>query len=1184
MQSKWTRRTLGTALVLILAWTARHVGAEEGGGVAEQPAAANPSESPEAKPETKPGEPSSEKAAEKPSEAVPDAKPAPEAKPASEPGAAWAQSMAWRSIGPANMGGRITSVAVSQQDPSTWYAATASGGLLKTVNNGQSFTFMLDKEAAVSIGDIAVAPSNHDVVWVGQGEANPRNSVSWGGGVYKTEDGGKTWSHMGLKETRHVGAIRIHPTNPDIVWVGALGRLWGTNPERGLFMTTDGGKTWSQTLKVDDKTGVIDIAVHPKNPDVLLAATYERQRDGFDTNAPAKKWGPGSGLWKSTDGGKSFRRLTKGLPTCAMGRIGLDWSASEENTVLCVLESERIGETPADSPFLGLSGADADAGARLNRITKDGPSAKAGLKTGDVVIAVGEKRTIKYADFIREVRQHRAGDTIPITVVRGGKETTVEIELGRWPKPRGEGNPDFGRRGPFAAFLGGQRENVQDQQGSEGHELGGIYKSTDGGESWTRINSLNPRPMYFSEIRVDPVDPKRLYVLGIRLWRSQDGGATFKPDGHPGYVHVDHHALWINPRDSRHMILGNDGGIYVTYDRCASYDHLNTVAIGQFYHVGIGPRSSPFVYGGLQDNGSWGGPIAPRDADGPRNDHWFRVGGGDGFRCLVDPDDPDQIYFQSQNGGNGRRNLRTGSRGSIKPRAPRGTRYRWNWQTPYILSHHNSRIYYVAGNHVFRSLQKGDKLKVISPDITHTKRGSATVLAESPSDPDLLYVGTDDGALHVTRDGGATWTDLFAAAPSEAPADPAPTTDASADTTEAPTEDASAKPAEKPGPEAIENLSPRLRRMFERDKNGDQRLDASELPDGWGERWLEAADADKDGFVTIAEARANVAAGGRQPLRQRARRDAEASKGKPLAALVPARRWVSGIEASHHKASRVYLVLDAHRSDDDAAYVFVSEDFGATWTSIVGDLPEEAGTTRVLVEDRTNPDLLYLGTEMGAYVSLDRGARWVPLGKDLPTVAVHAFAQHPTEPLLVAGTHGRSLWTIDLTVLRQLRPAVTKAAWHLFTPPTATRWRRLPRRGAARVFTGAAAPRGAQITYSLAKPAPAGAEIEIRSASGKTLRTLEGPGEAGIHTVSWDLRVMRKTRRGNRLGGAVGAGTYEVIVRIGDETAQTSLAVIIDPEHPDNGWVAAESAALEAEADAEPDEEAAEFLPYSGDE
>jgi photosystem II stability/assembly factor-like uncharacterized protein len=692
--------------------------------------------------------------------------------PSTKIDADWVKALTWRALGPANMGGRIVAISVFEADPTTFFVATGGGGLLKTTNNGITFEHLFDKENVVAIGDVCVAPSNKDIVWVGTGENNPRNSVSYGDGVYKSTDGGKTWANMGLKETFQIGRVIVHPANPDIVYVGALGRLWGDNPERGLFKTTDGGKTWNKVLFVDDKTGVIDMRMNPADPETLIVATWERQRDLYDSNEPIKKHAPGAGIYKTTDGGKTFKKLTKGLPDVKMGRIGLDWYRKDPKVVFAIIDSEKGGlnldpKAPAPAAqsevYLGLTGDVEDAGAaKVGEVVSGGPAEKAGLRLGDIITVAGETPIARYRDLVAFARTRKPGDKAKFNITRGDQKLEIVITLeARPPRVLGGGSEgplmlDPSR--PFGSMLGGQIENAQDRQGPDGYKTGGVYKSTDGGETWTRINSLNPRPMYFSQVRVDPSDDKYLYILGINFHRSDDGGKTFRGDGGRN-VHADGHALWIDPRDGRHQILGCDGGIYSTYDRQNQWDQLNHVAIGQFYHVALDAKRPYRVYGGLQDNGTWGGPSYSRTG-GAVNEDWVNIGGGDGFKCQVDQNDADLIYWTSQNGNMGRRNLKTGEQSSIRPVREPGKTFRSNWNTPFILSTHNSRIFYAAGNHVFRSLDRGNNLRSISPSIARTDQGTATALAESSKNPDVLYVGTDDGLLWGTKDGGKTWADL----------------------------------------------------------------------------------------------------------------------------------------------------------------------------------------------------------------------------------------------------------------------------------------------------------------------------------------------------------------------------------------------------------------------------------------
>lgn len=1119
----------------------------------------------------------------------------------------WIKSLNWRSIGPANMGGRITDIAVAANDPSLWYVATASGGLLKTINHGVTLEHQFDHETTVSIGAVAVAPTDANVIWVGTGEANPRNSVSYGDGVYLSKDGGKTWKNMGLGKTFQISRVLIHPKDPSIVFVGAAGRLYGPSEDRGVYKTTDGGQTWQKVLYVDDKTGVIDMVMHPSEPDTLIAALWDKQRDGFDSwpgnevskpdgvdgYDPIRKWGPGGGLFRTTDGGKSWQKLTTGLPTSNTGRIGLDWYRKDPRYVYAIIDCEDIGKGPAPltaylgavgiddggkakitqilpgSPaekaglavgdivttvgdkriagfdellddirekkirdkvtlkfmrggeeksleatltarpaqggqgaatgaaasrvWLGVTGEDRAGKATLTQITADGPAAKAGLKDGDAVIAADGKEVRDYAQLIEAIRGKEAGDKMALKISRGSETLEVAVTVEDRPGPaappppsdiymgiQGEDGPQGGARliqitedGPAAkagleqgdivqAIEGqklanydalteairtrkagdkikvsivrgsetkeveltldyrpggpsrtrpytysyfGQTPNIQDQQGASGYKYGGVYRSSDGGQSWERINSLNTRPMYFSVIKVDPSDSNHLYVLGVAQFQSHDGGLTFTNDFGRG-VHADGHALWIDPRDGRHMVIGGDGGFYSTYDRGRNWDHINTTAIGQFYHVAISPKQPYWVVGGLQDNGSWGGPAISKNG-GTLNEDWLSIAGGDGFVCRVDPSDPDLVYFESQNGNIARRHLKTGERAQVRPAArPRGEPpYRFNWNTPFLLSNHNSRIFYSAGNYVFRSFDRGNNLLAISPELTLTKRGSATALAESPRNPNVLYVGTDDGALWATKNGGHEWTNI------------------------------------------TKNL------------------------------------------------------GLKDP------------------------RWVATIETSRHADGRVYVCLDAHRSDDDEPYVFVSEDFGATFRSIRANLPW--GSTRCLREDPQNQNLLFCGTEFNLWCSLDRGSHWTKLNNNLPTVAIHEVAIHPTNGEMVVATHGRSIWACDISALRQLSADHLKEKIALHKPVDVIRWQSDPNRGRTnRRYTGTNPAGGAQLWYSL----PAKAErvsLRIEDIEGRVVRELRGAVEPGLHRLNWDLvRQPPATagQRGGRGRGGRGGG------------------------------------------------------------
>jgi photosystem II stability/assembly factor-like uncharacterized protein len=581
------------------------------------------------------------------------AAPAPAPPPAPNYAAAL-DNLSWRSIGPAIMGGRIDDFAVVESDPNVVYAGTASGGIFKTTNAGTTWTPIFDNEAVSTIGDLALAPSDPSILWVGTGESNNRQSSDWGNGVYKSTDAGKTWAHMGLKDTHHIGRVVIHPKNPDIVYVAAAGHLWGPNKERGVFKTSDGGKTWSQVLFINEDTGVNDIAIDPESPDTLYAGAFQRRRTVFGYNGG----GPGGAIYKTTDGGVIWKKLTRGLPYEQGGDTG------------------RIGLT----------------------IYRKNPN---------IVYALVE------------------------------------------------------------------------------HAKGGIYRSEDKGELWTKMSDTNPRPSYYSQVLIDPNNDLRVWVMGAPLYYSEDGGKTFTTS-RGNRIHSDFHAGWINPNDSDHMIIGTDGGIHWTYDGGRNWDFVNTIPLGQFYEIGADMQKPYQICGGLQDNNTWCGPSATLFTRGIANDDWWPVGGGDGFYAQVDPTDPNTVYAESQDGNVLRRSMKTGESKSIRPLEKKGeARYRFQWNSPIVISAHDPKTIYYGGNSLFKSSDRGDNWIKAGSDLTTGADRSKmpimgkvadkdtlsrndgvqqwpciTTISESALNPKILWVGTDDGNVQVTRDGGATWKNV----------------------------------------------------------------------------------------------------------------------------------------------------------------------------------------------------------------------------------------------------------------------------------------------------------------------------------------------------------------------------------------------------------------------------------------
>ncbi|HKY44121.1 MAG TPA: hypothetical protein VJM50_13635, partial [Pyrinomonadaceae bacterium] len=464
----------------------------------------------------------------------------------------------WRSIGPASMGGRIDDIAVVEQNPYTIYVAFATNGVWKSTNNGTTFQPIFDTYTTHSIGDIAIAPSDPNIVWVGTGEPNNRQSSSFGDGIYKSTDAGKTFTKMGLEDSQTIGRIVIDPKDPNIVYAAVIGHLFGPNKERGVYKTTDGGKTWTNVKFIDDDTGFTDIAMDASDSKILYAASYQRRRTNFGFNGG----GPGSGIWKTIDAGKTWKKLEGGgLPEGLLGRIGLDISRSNPNILYAQME--------------------------------------VGASSGT-----------------------------------GGEETTAGGQVAPSPSPSPSVSPSATPTPTPGASPSPSPPNPK---------RSGVWRSDDKGNTWRIVSNENNRPMYYSQIRVDPKNPETVYTGGLNFSKSTDGGKTFR-SLQAGIAHVDNHAIWINPANSDHILLGNDGGLNVSYDQGATWEFVNTIPAAQFYAIGVDMRKPYYVYGGLQDNGSWGGPSMTRNQIGITNADWYRVAGGDGFYTQIDPTDHNIVY------------------------------------------------------------------------------------------------------------------------------------------------------------------------------------------------------------------------------------------------------------------------------------------------------------------------------------------------------------------------------------------------------------------------------------------------------------------------------------------------------------------------------------------------------------
>ena len=557
----------------------------------------------------------------------------------------------FRSLGPAFTSGRVIGFAVDPNNAAKYFVASASGGVWKTINNGTTWTPVFDREGSYSIGAIALDPKNPLTVWVGTGENNSQRSVSYGNGLYKSDDGGKSWKNVGLKSSEHIGRIAIDPKDSNIVYVAAQGPLWGPGGDRGLYKTTDGGKTWNQILKVSENTGVTDVVIDPNNPETIYAASYQRRRHMFTLI----DGGPESAIYKSTDAGATWNKLRAGLPTNDMGRIGLAISPVDSNVIYATIESTD--------------------------------------------------------------------------------------------------------------------------------RKGGIFRSSDRGGSWEKRNDFDAGAMYYAHVVADPKDVDRIYVMNVFLMVSDDGGRTLRRLGERS-KHVDNHEIWIDPNNNDHYLVGCDGGVYESYDRGSNWHFKANLPVTQFYDITT-DNATPFynVFGGAQDNYAFGGPSRTHNASGIVNADWFVTQGGDGFRTQVDPEDPNTIYAELQNGTLVRDDKRTGERMGIQPQPGRNEDpLRWNWDSPFIISPHSHTRLYFAADKLFRSDDRGDTWKVISGQLSRgldrdklpvmgkvwsmdavAKNqstaffGNASALAESQKKDGLIYVGTDDGLLQITEDGGKNW-------------------------------------------------------------------------------------------------------------------------------------------------------------------------------------------------------------------------------------------------------------------------------------------------------------------------------------------------------------------------------------------------------------------------------------------
>jgi photosystem II stability/assembly factor-like uncharacterized protein len=875
------------------------------------------------------------------------------------------QDMKPRNIGPAGMSGRVTAIDVVLSNPDIMYVGTASGGLWKSISGGIQWEPIFDHEVTASIGAVAIQQSNPSVIWVGTGEGNPRNSLNGGHGIYKSLDGGKSWKSMGLEKTRHIHRVIIDPTNPDVVYVGAIGSPWGEHPERGVFKTTDGGKTWEKVLFVNNKTGVADLVMDPTNPNKLIAAMWEHKRDPWFF----KSGGEGSGLYMTHDGGSTWKQITEedGLPKGDLGRIGIAIARNKPNVIYALVEAQKNA----------------------------------------------------------------------------------------------------------------------------------LYKSVDGGFKWEKINDKNDignRPFYYSEIYVDPQNENRVYSVFTYINVSEDGGKNFS-QLMPAYgvsngVHPDHHAWWIHPTNGQFMLDGNDGGLNITKNGGKTWRFIGNLPVAQFYHINVDNEYPYNVYGGMQDNGSWRGPAYVWRDQGIRNSYWQEIAFGDGFDVIPDKDDSQFGYAMSQQGYVRRYDWKTGNDYTVRPTHPDPkVELRFNWNAAIGQDPFDTSTVYFGSQFVHKSTDKGLTWEVISSDLTtndpekqkQSESGGLTmdatgaenhctiiVIEPSPVEKDMLWAGTDDGRVHFTQNGGATWTDV------------------------------------------TNNI-----------------------------------------------------------------------KGLPKGS------WIPQIKASQNNKGEALLVANDYRRFNYAPYAYRTKDYGKTWTRIVDQTDVESYTLSIL-EDPENPNLLFLGTDDGLYISLDAGAKWQKWDKGFPTVSTKDLAYHPREQDLVIGTFGRAAWVLDdIRPLRALaeNTALLQKDISLFKSPdaylAAYQQPTGSRFGGDALYNAENRPSGAMITYYIKdvaskKDAEKADETKDEVAEEDTskektkdsiffnfydgdrlIRTLKHktPKKAGFHRIYWELdekapaspsRTIVKNPRESG-GLSVKPGTYKVVAHYGEQKDSTSVTVKTDP-------------------------------------
>ena len=901
------------------------------------------------------------------------------------------KNLDFKNIGPTIMSGRVVDLAVNPRNPNEFYVGYASGGVWHTQNNGTTFEPVLDNTPTQNVGCLAMDWGSR-TLWVGTGEVNASRSSYAGIGLLKTSDNGKTWEAMGLEGSHHISRIIINPMNSSEVLVAVAGPLYSKSENRGVYKSFDGGKTWNKTLFVDDVSGIIEMDAAPDNFNIVYATAWDKDRKAWNFRGS----GSGSAIYKSTDAGNTWSKVSvegSGFPTGnGVGRIGV--AVVDGNTVYAIHDNQarrsEEGETEMDE---GLKKDDFKIMSASAFQKLDNEQLESFLRSNNFQ----KKYT---AEFVK--KQVSKGQVKPMDL---------------------------------AKYLEDANSLLFDTPviGAE------VYKSIDGGKSWTKTHEgylddvYYSYGYYFGKIHVDPSDADGIYIYGVPILKSKDGGKNFISIDYNN-VHGDHHALWINPNYPGHLIDGNDGGVNISYDDGASWIKCNTPSVGQFYAINVDMEEPYNVYGGLQDNGVW---VGSHDYNAGISWHqngeypYKRLMGGDGMQVEIDYRNSDIVYTGFQFGNYYRINQKSMESKYIQPKHELGeTPYRFNWQTPIELSEHNQDILYLGANKLMRSLNQGDDWEAISPDLTqggkvgNVSYGTLTTISESPFKFGLIYTGSDDGMVYVTQNGGAEW--------------------------------------------------------------------------------------------------------------------------KNVSYSFPKDLWVSRVIASQHEEGRVYATLNGYRWDDFKPYVYVSDNYGATWKSISSNLP--ASPVNVIKEDPVNENILYLGTDNGAYVSFDSGVHWDVFSHGLPKVAFHDLVVHPKANDLVLGTHGRSIYIAGISLLQEL----SKKTMEMLVMKDVSSVRHSRRWGSSWSKWGD--PYTPEIILQFYAPESGGVNISIKNEEGVELKKWSVDADKGINETTYDLSLSEKGARAlNKSNGKIQEskngnwylpkGTYTVYLKMGDLKTSKTLEI-----------------------------------------